>query len=353
MFFWTKLFPLPRNPKNILVIRLDHAGDMVMALPVFASLRSCFPETQISVLCRSFLKDFVGCDKNVDAVFAADVPWFCRESSDGWLKTLKLLWSLRKKFDLVIELHSDPRNIIAAFLIGGFRIGYGVRGFGFLLNKVVKFNSHPVHMIKQNLRVIESLDCRLNDSVLLPSLDGAGEKIKEFLKKQSIKRYVVVHPVAARNEKLWLNDRWATFVDTIINQYHLPVLLTGAVVEWNLVEDIRNRVSDNNKKFVVNACTVCDNLLDLVFVVKNSTIVISVDTVAVHFAHALKVPVVGLYGSTNPVVWGYDDKKSISVYKIFNDKCGVDCRKEAHRMRMMKEISVGDVLSAVKKLQFV
>lgn len=350
LFFWTKLFSVPQNPARIIVMRFDHAGDMVMTLPVFVSLRKCFPNAKVCVLCRSFLKDFVEADKNVDEVFVLDVPWFSRDGSGGWIKTLRFLVSLRNKFDVVIELHADPRNIFAAFIVGGFRFGYGTRGFGFLLNKVVKFSSEKVHAINQNLAIIESIGCRGNNGVVLPGLVGVTDKIKQLLSKNKIKKFVVVHPAAARSEKLWLNDRWAAVIDKIIDEHDLQVVITGAGVENNLVEDIRNRVSKQNKKFVFNAGGLCKSFLELAALIKNSELVVSVDTVAVHLAHALKVPVIGLYGPTDPVVWGYDDKKSVSIYKKLSDKCGLDCRTEYHRVRMMQEVSVDDVMVVVEKL---
>lgn len=350
LFFWTKLTSLPKQPNSILVMRFDHAGDMVMTLPMFAALRACFPQAKISVLCRPFVKELVENDAHVDEVLVWPVPWFERDVSPGWLKTVLFLWSLRNRFEVVIEPHADPRNILAAFLVGGFRVGSGIRGGGFLLNYVVPYVRQR-QMILRNLAIVESLwGVQGKEEVSFDLKASDQNAAVQWLSKNKIKKFVVVHPAAARSEKIWLNDRWAESIDKMIDRYNVQVVITGAGVEKMMIDDILERVRSEHRKKVISLCGRLNGFLELAALIKMSKMVVSVDTVVVHLAHALKIPLVCLYGPTDPVVWGYQDKKSIAIYKTKTDACGVDCRQEAHRRNMMKEIGVVDVLKAVREL---
>src|SRR3989344_9534756 len=83
-FFWTKLCRTPNSIKKILVIRLDHAGDMLMTTPVFRALKKEFPNAELCVLCRPFVKSLIENNKNVSQIFTLEVPWFKRNDSVSW-----------------------------------------------------------------------------------------------------------------------------------------------------------------------------------------------------------------------------------------------------------------------------
>lgn len=354
-FFWTKFFRVPLNPKKILVIRFDHAGDMLVTSPVFRAIKKTFPNSELSVLCRPFVKDLVITNKFVDKVHVLDVPWFKRETSVSWLDAFKFLLNLRKnRFDLVLELHGDPRNIFAAFITGGFRVGFGARGFGFLLNKTADFsaNKQIVDKILDVIRVA-GIKCNSRDDFSLNLfLTKDDEKsAQDSLKKNKIKQFILLHPCSGRTEKNWFVNSWAELCDELIKKYKLPIIITGYGDERIISQNIIAKLAQNSKKFVLDFCGQCDGLRILGALCKKSALIISTDTVVVHIAQAINKKNVTLYGSTDPLIWGYNTQNTAQIYKKLSDSCSSDCRKEIHRMNMMKEISVTDVLSAVDKLK--
>ena len=171
-----------------------------------------------------------------------------------------------------------------------------------------------------------------------------------LLKKNKIKDFILVHPVSGRAEKQWFVDLWARLCGELIEKYGLPVVITGAGSESFVSQSIINRLSQSHKKFVFDFCGRLDGLRVLGALCEKSRLIVSTDTVVVHMARAFNKKCVVLYGATDPLIWGYDCRNFVSVYKKLSDSCGVDCRKESHRMSMMKEITVDDVLSAVERL---
>lgn len=55
-------------PKKILIVRQDNIGDLVCTLPLLAGLRQTFPATSIEVLCTSYNRAILAGNPHVDAV---------------------------------------------------------------------------------------------------------------------------------------------------------------------------------------------------------------------------------------------------------------------------------------------
>jgi len=68
-----RLLSLPENPR-ILVARTDRIGDVVLSLPVFASLRAAFPDAFIGALTRNYTRDLLVGREDVNRIFSFDAP---------------------------------------------------------------------------------------------------------------------------------------------------------------------------------------------------------------------------------------------------------------------------------------
>ncbi len=343
LFFFNKLKSMPRKPKRVLVIRLDHIGDMVMTTPVFANLKREFPEAEICVLCRKLTQPIISDNKDVDRVIAIEPPWWSRGERMSYWQLVCFVISLRKeRFDIVFELHADPRNIFLARLIGGFAIGYGIRGFGFLLNKVIPFAQR--HGIDRNNAILRELGIptpfrKTKVSVKKEERDF----VNNFLSQNNIKNYIVINPGAGREEKKWNN--WKELCKILSTK--TTIILTGSAEEKEMCNAIIESIA------VINMCGMT-TLGQLCALIDRAQLVIAPDTAVIHIAHALNRPLVQLFGPTHPKHWGYTSKREIVVSKCIEcPTCNnPECYSEAHRMDCMKMISVEDVINAVNLVAF-
>ena len=86
-------------------------------------------------------------------------------------------------------------------------------------------------------------------------------------------------------------------------------------------------------------------------IIKNSDLVITVDTSASHIAAALNKPVITLFGASNPNVWYPYTKKRKVIYH--NEKC-TNCNKSFcfkigdKHLECIKSITVNEVLNNIK-----
>jgi len=329
IFFPTKLKSFPEEIRKILVIRLDHVGDAVMTTPVVRSLKMNYPMADVHVTCRSLTKDVFADNPSVSNVIAVDAPWFSRRDFEGWGSFFRKVSELRKeKYDLVIELHADPRNIMLASLIGGYKVGYDIRGFGFLLNRVAKYDKIDKHNIERNLDVLRSLNLvSLSTEPELFVSKESSQKMKKLLGKG---RFVCINPGTGRQEKYWLKERWVELCKKIEKSGY-KLLFTGSPGDQKLVDEIifTSGIKTKNYINIVGRTS----LSELAAAIKQCKLFIGPDTGPMHIARAVKTPLIGLFSPVDPNVWGYNDSKYKNIWKP-----------------KMSDITVDDVSSLAKRM---
>jgi len=342
LFFWIRFKKLKESKiKRILVIRLDHIGDVLLTTPTFKALRNKFPKARIDVLVRPFTKELLIENKNVDKIISLNPPWFAREKI-SFLNLLKFLKNNFRRYDLVIELHADPRNIILASFVGKYRIGYGIRGFSFLLNKVVHYDNKIKHMIDRNLDVVRAIGADTENKELELNLSEKESNFAdEIFKKYKIKSAIVINPGTGRIHKYWFNDRWANVADRLIEKYKTKIILTGNKQDMKDCDEVYRLIK--NRKETINLCGKT-NLRQLAAIIKKCALFLGPDTGPMHIARAVKTPLIGLFGPVNPAEWGYSEEK----YKYLNKTI---CKKiGTANCECMKKITVEDVLREVSKI---
>ncbi|MEM2916058.1 MAG: glycosyltransferase family 9 protein [Candidatus Woesearchaeota archaeon] len=328
-FFWLKFMKLG-EPKRILLIRLEHIGDVLMTTPTFRALRKRFPKAQIDVLVRDFAAPVVQKNKNISNVIVWNAPWLSRLGRrEPWASVQQMIRKLRKnKYDVAIDFHGDPRNILFASRIARYRIGFGCRGFGFLLNKVVPYGKK--HMIDRNLSLAKALGADTSDRRMELQLSPADERFAKSALK-GITRPVCISIGSGKKEKNWLEERWAEVADSLIEKYNATIILTGGKGDAEIVNSLQNRIQHKEK--VLNLCGKT-SLFQLAAVIKYCKLLLSPDSGPVHIARTMNTPLLELCFLDDPKEWGYNEPK---FQNIKRNKPG--------------EISPDDVLQKISQMK--
>jgi ADP-heptose:LPS heptosyltransferase len=144
----TRPRPAAAAAPSFLIVRLDHIGDVLLATPVFHSLKLRFPAARVSVLCGSWAAGILRGNPHVAEVLVLDCPWWAKQRSAAesgrgfWLRLARMIRRLReRKFDVFIDLRGDIRHF---FLFGWLpavpmRIANDRSGGSFLLTHVWRF----------------------------------------------------------------------------------------------------------------------------------------------------------------------------------------------------------------------
>jgi lipopolysaccharide heptosyltransferase II len=303
LFFWLRFRTLG-EPKRILLIRLEHVGDVVLTTPAFRALRKRYPQARIDVLCRDFTAPLLEKNKNVSNVISWNAPWLSNiGKKDSLFSVRKVINKLRKnKYDLAIDFHGDIRNILLANAVAYYRIGFGCRGFGFLLTKRIPYETS--HAIDRALALAKAAGAPAVGKETELTVAAADQKFAQKLLSHDT-RWVCIAPGSGRTAKNWLNERWAAVADELIEKKNILIVFTGSPGEKEMVSDIVQRMRHPEK--ALNMCGKT-NLTQLAAVLQRCLLVLSPDSGTMHLARAMKTPLIGLFTKENAKEWGYNEK---------------------------------------------
>src|SRR3989338_3219383 len=165
--------------KNILVVRTDRIGDVVLTSPVFKALRDAFPYAKISALVTPVTQELVEGNPNIDQVLVDDR----RNDHKGILGFWRLAGVLREKcFDCAIIFHTKRRANALCFLAGiPYRVGYRNNKWGFLLTDPVADKRHEgtKHESQYCLDVVRHLGVTVGFCELFLPLQKGSEEWAE------------------------------------------------------------------------------------------------------------------------------------------------------------------------------
>ncbi|MBL7147236.1 MAG: glycosyltransferase family 9 protein [Nanoarchaeota archaeon] len=325
--FWIKKNKPIKDIQNILIIRIDHIGDVITTIPSLRALRKAFPKAKISVMVRSLTKDLLIKCPYINELIIYNPPWFRGKKNLNILKAIKFFKKLRKRnFDLAIDFRGDLRNIFLAYLSNArYRLAYDVKGGNFLLTHVADYRKELIHNVDRNLEVLKKLNIGTKNKELELWIP---KEIKNKIKLPN-KKFVIIHPGSGGSKKLWSSKFFAEVADYIIKKYKTEIVLTGSPSEVNLTKEIENQMSFQPLNIAGKT-----NLLELAEVIKRAKIFISPDSGPMHMAIAVKTPTISLFGTSLSEVWGYKSKKNILLEKKNN----------------LKSITVKEVTEAVNNL---
>ena len=329
--------------KRILVIKLRYIGDVVLTTPVLRVLRTHFPESQIVCLVNTGTQEVLSYNPHVDEVLVLTRATLRRQ--------VQFFLDLRiRKFDCVIDLTDGDRSAILSKISGApKRIGFNSekRWRGWLYTDCIRSDYGSTHMVEHHAQALKPIG--VNGLVGNPEIyvsqehDQTAQTTIEQLGLKS-RRWVMIHLTARYWFKTWPLERFALLSDWLAKK-NMSVVLVGHGLDQEVSEKMQVRVNAPLISLVGKT-----NLLELAALMKHSDLFVGNDTGVMHIAAAVGCPVLGLFGPTDPSVWGPRGKKTKVLYK------GLDCRACFHpgcfrgEDNCMKQISVDEVYSAAEEL---
>ena len=118
--FYRRALPKDFRPKRILVVKLDHLGDVLLATPVFSNLRQAYPDAELHALTGAWSRIVLERHPDVDKVLEYNSPVFCRTGRPTSLsETFQRYKQLgHEKYDLLVALRNDWRTVCFALSAG-------------------------------------------------------------------------------------------------------------------------------------------------------------------------------------------------------------------------------------------
>ncbi len=355
VFFLLKLFQKkPAETGNrfqrILVIRLDHIGDLILTRPALRLLRQAFPEAQIDCLVSADSLRMVESDASVDHWIPWTHHWFSRHRNPAAEKKERseILHRIQNThYDLAIDFRGDFRNILFLFQAGiPRRLGYGVTGGGFLLTDERPYDT-ALHQVELNVRLLSAIGVS-GEPELLP-LKVIQELFSPAVPERLPKTpRVLVHPGAGYPSKLWPGENFETLILRLHRELGVQVLLLG-----DSREKERQPFSGASAIPSPNFADLRGKLAlhDLPILMNQADLFIGGDSGPAHMAAAQGLPILCLFSGVNDVkVWRpWTEKLRLITKPVPCSPCLSPECPLVHQ-RCMKEITVDEVFEAAREM---
>ena len=335
------------EPKKIIVRMPNWIGDLVMATPVLTDLRKKFPNAEITAMCKKPIGELLEKDTEIDEIFCFTKPQ--NRFFEKRKEKRNIISNLRAgKYDLGILL-TNSFSSAWWFWQGKVknRLGYDGNFRNILLDYPIEKNKEEEHQVEFYKRLLLPLGIELSKTT--PRLFLTDEELnesKELLKQQGYnfdKPLIGVNPTAQYGlAKCWPKEKYCKVIKDLIESRDCFVVCFGDEKSFETVKGIASSMPKN----VINLAGIT-SLRELACLIKQCTVFLTNDSGPMHIADALNVPVIAIFGSTNPQRTGpYSGGTVISsnaeCSPCYLRKCPID-------FRCMQQITEGQVLTAILK----
>ncbi len=309
-----------RQSERLLVVMPSWVGDAVMATPTLRALRKLYPQATIAALaCAAVVPILDGC------------PWIDRiipaGSRKGGVFSVARLLSAGK-YDTAVLLPNSFRSALMVMMAGvRHRVGYDRDHRGFLLtDRLVPLRRLgafvPVPTLDYYLGLARYLGAEdIDPAMQLFTQPQHEAEIERLFAEQGYiagkKQLVVMTPGASYGDaKMWLPQRFAAVADRCVRQLDAVVAVTGAAKERQVIDNVVAHATEP----ILDLSRLGVDLIRFKSVVKRSSLVITNDTGPRHIAAAMGVPVVSIFGPTDPAWTKIDHKDERQV--MVSVECG-------------------------------
>jgi len=358
---------------KILVIAMAGIGDALLATPLIHELRANFPDATVDALVLwAGSRDLLENNPHLNRVYQKNLVTAGRPDVAGRLEALRFFWSLRRgRYDVSINTHPQSQRLyrLAARIVGApMRISHEYECFGafdrWLVNRTLP-QDYTRHSIENNFDALPLLGARKKLSVheieifLTPDEERWAD---DFLARHKLsdRKLLGVHVGSGSTKNLPLK-RWP--LKNYIGLVHrlnrerrdISVLLFGGPDE---IKDHEVILAQADRSLTLDAEP--QNFRQTAALMKRCHSFLSVDTVLMHLAAAMKIPkqIVIEAPTLNVTNFPYGNPFTLVRNPVVNGR-GLDFYRydggdikgtREELLACMASVNVGDVFATVTRL---
>jgi ADP-heptose:LPS heptosyltransferase/GT2 family glycosyltransferase len=352
--------------RRILVVKLDHIGDCITALPAIRRLKSHFPAARLTVLTSRASKAVWAMETAVDELI--EFEFFHPRSEFGLVERTEQDWQeLRARlaphrFDLAIDLRKHPETRPVLRYSGArYLAGFDTRGRYPWLDVAIEW-SEDVGLLRKRQHATDDL---IN---LVDALVAAGESDRAVIRKLPDplpakalaripdgrrifdKRVVCVHPSVGNEIRQWPWEYFCVLIDQLIETEDVHVILTGSPDEAALGEKILERLANRKSAWSLMEC---NPLAEFPALIARCALFVGNNSGPLHIAAAVGIPAIGVHSGINdPREWGPLGLHACSIHRVMTcSPCYLTKLENCGRgLACLRGLLPGDVLPLCRQL---
>jgi heptosyltransferase I len=298
-----------QSPERLLIVRLSAMGDIIHTLPAAAALREALPQTTIGWLVEERWSELL-CAKGspMSGARSAQRPLVDRVhivNTRHWRRALLSTGTWKEMLAASRELRTIEYQTAVDFQ-GAIRTGFLARWSG---AKAIFGDAHPrepgaqllykhpvvtsgVHVVEQALSLARAAVSNASSEAkpLFPVDPVAESRITDLI--GDARDFAILNPGAGWGAKQWPADRYG-LVATALEKHGIRSLINHGPGEEDLAQGVVAASGGAAQK-------IWCSISELIALTRRARLFIGGDTGPMHLAAALNIPVVAIFGPTNP-----------------------------------------------------
>jgi len=340
-------------------------GDVLLTTPLLHSLRQAYPDARLDVLV--FSNTVAMLEGNPDIDYIITTP-----NRPKFADYRQLFRQLFRRYDLAIATQSGDRPFLYSLLAAPFRVGVvppkNATGWRkrFFIQRWTEFDDNT-HTVLQHLKLLDLINVPRCFSLVPPQISNSQQLTEQFPFLANNTGYAVLHTYPQWTYKQWTVEAWIE-VGLYLHQLGLKLILSSgpAEAEIDYVGNIQRRLPEDTINLAGQV-----SLAQLAYIIAQAKLYIGPDTGITHLAAATGIPVIALYGPTNPVKWSpfpygyqaninpFDKKGDQHVNNIYFVQGAGDCvpcdlegcdRHQQSRSRCLDHLSADGIKRLARQL---
>lgn len=329
------------KPFRILIRSSNWLGDAVMSVPAVRAIKDGRPDVQVTIAAPDKIAAMWKLIKEVDAIIP--LP-------DGSLSSVVRLLRQQVAFDVAILFPNSLRVALESWLSGiPQRVGYRGHWRSWIVNQIVRQPKKPGPPEHHSLRFLRiARECGAEPSKIEPPNPPQTSNLQPsegYVLAGKPQILLGLCPGAEYGPaKRWLPERFAEAAAKVTAQSSAQWILFGTKNDAAIGEQIATAIEDRCVNKIGQ--TTLEQLIDEL---RQCRLLLTNDTGTMHLAALLGVPVVAIFGSTEPRLTGPLGnghiilRHHVECSPCFLRECPID-------FRCMKAINADEVAGAVLSL---
>ncbi|MDO9170048.1 MAG: glycosyltransferase family 9 protein [Methylobacter sp.] len=276
---------------------MRYLGDVLLTTPLLHSLRQAYPDARLDVLVFANTASMLEGNPDINQVITAP-------NRPKFADNCRLFRQLFRRYDLAVATQAGDRPFLYSLVAAPFRVavvppknatGWWKR---FFVQRWTEFDDNT-HTVLQHLKLLDLINVPRCFSLVPPQIGNAPQLIQQFSFLSDNTGYAVLHPHPQWTYKQWSVEGWIE-VGLYLKKLGLRLVLScgPAQQEIDYVANIQRQLPDDTINLAGQV-----SLAQLAYIIAQAKLYIGPDTGITHLAAATGIPVIALYGPTNPVKW--------------------------------------------------
>lgn len=344
---------LHRVNKRIILFKLDHMGDMLLAIPAISKLKARYPDAKLDIVVGEWNTELAAATGFFNHIFTFN--FFKRKSSESpelFEAELQHFSDSLGNYDIAIDLRRQrDTRIFLTKVRANLKVGYQSfdEHIDSQINIVLKawldvpYEITPLnrqHIVNQMIALIDALPENCNDYIKLPILDSYHDR-----DNNNIGMHLAIFPFAGNNVREWDTEKYRRLIQRLIEEK-----LVDSVNIYCVNNDEFERLNLDTSNSVIPHIGLNTNAL--ITSLKRNNLCIANNSFGTHLASYLNIPVIAIYAGQETVYeWAPAFHDSYVIYiNALCSPCHIASREECpNHLFCIKNITVDFVFEKIKE----